>query len=143
MAQPPDPIAALIAYLKADPDTFALVTDRVFGAELPEAESALMPRKCLVIQSAGGFGNRNYRKEYNLRIDLRCYGESASEAMKVHLAAHQALQALGKSAHAAFENCLIYSASKDTGPFFNRENTVFWPYIYSVWSVMTNLTSLA
>ena len=71
MARDQDPIGALIAYLKTQSNVTDHTSTRIFGQELPRSEVSNMPRKCVVIASAGGvrghIGATTYRE---VRIDV-------------------------------------------------------------------------
>lgn len=97
-----DPLSALIQYLKADTGIITLAgtpsPTRVFGLELPQNQSASMPRKAVVLKFSGGPGKQPHADLSEQRIDIWCYGETAFEAMKLQLAVSQAVDTLRRKA---------------------------------------------
>lgn len=90
----PDPLADIRALLLGDTAVEALVGTRVFVAEIPEAQSAGMPQKTVVISPAGGPGRPKGLKIRHLRIDTICYGATLRESKDVHDAVREALETL-------------------------------------------------
>jgi hypothetical protein len=77
-----DPVAALVAALKADAAVAGEVTDRVFGGELPPGEAGAMPRKAIVLKPSGGVSitsGTNVAHDTQ-RIDVFTYGATVAEA---------------------------------------------------------------
>lgn len=140
----PDPIEALVAYLRADPQVAALTAGRVYGAELPLQEAALMPRKALVVTAAGGGavgpGARSYLAVGTVRMDVRCYGETQYEAMRVFRAVHGALKGLRRHPQGPM---LLHAAYEEAGPLQTREPEVGWPLVLSVWEVLVAEMAIA
>lgn len=136
----PNPIAAIIDYLKADAGLSSLVNDRVYGMELPAADVQLMPRKCIVIQSAGGPGSSDYTHYGGTRIDVRCYGETSSVAYTVYLAAAEALKQMERNVQ---DNTLLHNAIDGGGPSFLREPGLGWPFILSSWILNASEVSVS
>ena len=88
----PDPIAELRTLLLADTAVAALVGTRVFHSELPESESANMPRQAVVLALAGGPGRHKTLKVRGLRLDTICYGATLYESYELHQAVREALE---------------------------------------------------
>lgn len=133
----PDPIAALVAYLRADPDTTSLTGGRIFGQELPETEAGPMPRACLVLTDAGGAplgpGANDAVPVSVTRVDVRAYGATPQEAKAVSLAAHAALKGLRR---AVVGQALLHSATVAGGPNYLRDPDTAWPFVLSTYQVL-------
>lgn len=139
MAVPPRPRGAIVAYLAADADVAALAGTRIYGAELPGEEAANMPRYAVVVQSAGGLGDRSYSPQYNARFDVFAYGATPAEAEELQYACIQALKRLERE---VINSTILYSATREAGPNPGRTQTSYWPFSFSVWSVETSYTEV-
>lgn len=132
----PDPLAAVINYLQADHDVEALVSDRVFGVELPAEENESMPRKCVVLTPSGGMprvGGSSFLSVTGLRVDVKSYAETPYEAAEVHWAVHHALKNLDRQVQLS---SLLHNAIQESGPFTMRDSDTEWPMVLSVWNIM-------
>ncbi len=140
----PDPVEALVVYLRADAEVAAMVVGRVYGAELPPQEAAQMPRKAVVVTAAGGGatgpGARSYLPLGTVRMDVRCYGETQYEAMKVWRAVHRALKRLGRQVQG---QALVHAVYEEAGPLQTREPEVGWPLVLSVWEALVAEMAIA
>jgi hypothetical protein len=134
MSTPPSPRAALVAYLKADPDVFTQTAGRVFGASLPGSESTSMPRKAVVVQSVGG-SERVHSPQYRAQFDIRTYGATPAEADELQRVCRSALKRLSR---VALNGALLYSAVMLTGSYAAIEETTYWPFHFSTWAVETH-----
>lgn len=134
-----DPIGALVAYLKADGDTAALVGARVFAAELPDDDPAINlkagPVKAVVVRYAGGPQQigQGYARYGDFRADVLCYGETPHEAAKAHVAAHVALKQLRRTGQAG---TVLHWCRPAGGPLSLRDPDTEWPYVMSAWQVL-------
>lgn len=122
----PDPISSTAAFLAADSEVDAEVAGLVFGHELPTEQADLMPRKCLVVSGAGGFGSGGYLPVDRGRLDLRSYGITHEEAMDVALAAHNALKTMRRT---VIGDVVLYSADPSGGFLGLREPDTKWPLV--------------
>ena len=133
MAIIPNPITAIVAFLKADTDVATEVGTRVFGAELPEDETVLMPRKCLVIAGSGGPATGLSRLSINtIRIDIKGYGPTPELAWGPYLAAHNALKQLVPTKQ---DTALLYDAHVAGGPSQLRDSDLEWPLVFGSFEV--------
>ena len=126
----PNPIAAAVAFLKADGEVTTQVAAKVFGAELPPDETPNMPQKCIVIAGAGGPGGGqtgNSRMQLNtIRIDVKGYGTTPTTAWDVYHAAYDALKQLVRTKQGT---ALLYDAVVAGGPLQLRDNDLEWPMV--------------
>lgn len=120
----PDVLADLRSILIADAEVNALVAGRVFVGEIPGAQAASMPRKCLVIKDAGGPENNGFLTLHSQRFDAFCYGETPYEANKVRRAVYSSLKSLSRRAQGA---SLIHSVMVSGGALFQRDPDTDWP----------------
>lgn len=132
MTEIPDPIDALVAFLRADPDVSGLIAARVFNTEV---EAASMPRKCAVVGYSGGPGaiGRAYQRYGDVRIDVRCYGETPKAARDVWRRVQPALKDLRRAVHL---QCLLHWARQGGGPTSLRDPDTDWPFVWSSWQVL-------
>ena len=124
----PDPIAGLVRLALDDEALNDLVDGRVFGAELPKSEEAVMPRKCVVIRNAGGgtfgTGSRDFIQASHVRFDAQCYGETPMEAAKVRLATYDIFKNMARKVK---QEVLIHSINPSSGPLPLRDPDTDWP----------------
>ena len=126
-----DPLAALVAYLKADSAVAALASARVYGAELAPAEATSMPRHAVVCYATGG-QPEHYVKLQAPRVDVMCYGPTPYEAKRLYLTVYDALKGAEREEQTS---ALIHTALMNGGPLQNREPDTHWPFVWSSWTV--------
>lgn len=121
-----DVVLALMEILKADTSVSDLVDDRVYGEELPRDEitSGNMPRKNVVIVSAGGLSTTKTTPTVNPRFDVWCYGETKYEASILDRAVYDAVKNIER---VLIRNMLIHSAGLSGGPIPYRDQETGWP----------------
>lgn len=136
-------VGALRAFLVADATVNTLSGGRVFANELPDAEAAAMPRKCVILTSAG-LGSRGLSARSNLAVSsrtklVRCYGETPYESRRMFDAVNQALKALTRrlATPAGLSPVLVYSAVATGGVTTTREPESEWPVSFSSYDVLT------
>lgn len=130
MALAQDGIGALIAYLKADATISALLSTRVYGLELPEADAESMPRKAIVINAAGGIDESSFIEAFKLRLDFFCYGETPFEAWEVYRTLQTVLKQMDRN---VISSTLLFSVIHSAGPFSSRDQRTEWPVIIDTW----------
>lgn len=138
----PDRLAALIDYLTEHPDIDALVDGRVYGRTIPREDTNSMPRKCITLSLvAGSPGRFTLLKVSSSRMDVRCYGETDTEAMAVHLAVFEVLKNLERLAHG---DTLIHRASPEIGMFPHQDPDIpEWPVVFSSWELLAAEVAIA
>lgn len=121
-----DPVAGVVAYLKADAGMAALLGTRVFGGELPADEAQFMPRKALVVKPSGGISlTAGSHAEHDTgRFDLFGFGETPHEAARVADAGALAMKRLRRSVWAG---TLLHWAQSAGGASSGREPGTEWP----------------
>lgn len=88
-----DALAASIQLLKDDGDVAALVSDAVFGEDIPRDDSVQAPSKALVLQHAtGSSGPGGFVELQSVSFTVFAYGATPEEAMLVYMAAYKALK---------------------------------------------------
>ncbi len=143
MTQIVDARAAVIAILKADTDTAALVGTRVFGDELPRDETDDMPRKAVVISPAGGAALSYTTATLPLeaqRLDVFCYGETLFQAEAVRRAVYGALKAVEREIAA---NVLVHWIRPAGGAMAGRDPNADWPVKWNSWQLLADERSAA
>ena len=138
MALVQDALGAIIALLKADATISALLSTRVYGLELPRADADSMPRKAIVINSAGGIGESSFRDVFKYRLDFACYGETPFEAYETFRTLRAVLRDIEKG---VTSSTFIYSAEHSAGPFSFRDSNTKWPHTIDTWLVKVQDTS--
>lgn len=136
-----DPVLAVIAKLKADVGIAALVGARVFGDEIPEGETASMPRKCIVVEPAGGtqsFGG-GYQNFGDERLDIRCYAETPYQAGVLQRLVHTAMKHMTREVH---EGTLLHWATRSAGPLSLRDPDANWPFRFESYQVLYGETEV-
>lgn len=123
-----DPIAAVLAVLKADADVAALAANRVFGGEVPRTEVEHMPRAAVVVSGAGGPGGYAYMDFAKVRIDVDCYAATPRDAWLLHLAVRTKLKHLRRT-HA--KGVLIHSADVSADGSSGVDPETDWPVTVS------------
>ncbi len=126
----PDPVAAIVAFLQADTALTALVSTRVFGAELPRDEVSSMPRKCVLVRRSGigaSAGNRSRIAFSRPRMDVFSHGETPKQAALVDLAAYEALKQMEPNTRGV---CRLHDATLVGGPIDLREQDTKWPLVF-------------
>lgn len=130
-----DIIAAIVEVLKADAGVAALCGTRVFGGELPDAETPDMPRAALVIQPSGGvpFQAESYIEADAQRIDLIAYGETPRVADQLRSAGRQCLVSVRREVSAGV---LIHWVQSAGGFTVGRDRDGQWPYAFQSFQVL-------
>lgn len=137
-----DPVLGIITKLKANASIAGMVAARVFGDELPGSETASMPRKCIVVEPAGGsqsFG-RAYQDYSDGRFDIRCYGETPYQAGVLARAVHTAMKHLDREVHAGV---LLHWAIRSGGPLSLRDPDANWPFRFESYQVLASEKEIA
>lgn len=129
MATAEDLIEGTIAYLKADTDVSNLVGSRVYGMELPRADTDSQPEKTIVLSPSGGampsFASATVPVQVE-RVDVRCFGENPYEAQRVRRVAYATLKALQRAVHGTV---LLHWAQPAGGANNLRDPDSDWPVV--------------
>jgi hypothetical protein len=141
MSEPADLEAGVVAFLKADAATAALVETRVFGGELPADETASMPRRAIVLRGSGGveINGDSFVETDTKRIDVFTYGATPREADRVMKTAALALRRLRRGVYAGV---LIHWANVASSSIPGREPLAEWPRQFQSFQVMHGLVAI-
>lgn len=137
-----DPVAALVAALKAEDAIAAQLGDRVFGGELPPGEAASMPRKALVLKPSGGVsltGGTNVPHDTQ-RIDVFAYAPTVSEAAALMADVSLCLLWLQR---AVWAGTLVHWVNSAGGYISGREGDTDWPRVFKSFQVFHALQSVS
>lgn len=143
MSQITDAREAIITILKADVGVSALVGTRVFGDELPRVETDSMPRKAVVVASAGGTPPSYTTSTLLLegqRFDVFCYGETLYQAEQVRQAVYGSLRAVERTVAASV---LVHWARPAGGAMAGRDPGTEWPVKWNSWQILTDERTVA
>lgn len=124
-----DVIGAAVTLLKAQSAIFDLVGTRVFGNELPDEEAASMPRKAIVVRSAGGVSPvGGYAKHTAGRFDFICWGETPFEADKLSRTVFSVLKSARRQTVTADDHDVLIHWIEDAGGRLAvRDGDTNWP----------------
>lgn len=136
-----DLLAGLIALLKADVPTASIAEGRIFGAELPEAETASMPRAAIVVATSGGVSltGGSYLEADTQRVDLLAYGATPWEAEALRDVAGLALRRVRRSVWAGV---LIHWIKPAGGSANARDPDLAWPRAFQSFQVFHALNAV-
>lgn len=131
----------LVAFLRADAFVAAMAGSRVFGGELPEAETAAMPRHAIVVRASGGVSltGESFLEHDTQRVDVFAFGPTPREATRLMRAAFYALRGLRRSVHAGV---LLHWANPASGSIAGREPVTEWPRQFQSFQVMHGLLKI-
>ncbi|MEZ5790505.1 MAG: DUF3168 domain-containing protein [Nitratireductor sp.] len=126
-----DPVSAIVAILKADSAVAALAETRIHGEELPQAVADAMPKKGVVIRSAGGFSPaRGTLRHTGGRIDAICWGETPYEANRMNRAVFDCLKTVRRQRVALDAGAMLIHWIEDaSSPFSLRDQDTNWPAV--------------
>lgn len=138
---PADLEGGLVAYLKTIPAVATLTGSRIFGGELPGAETRHMPRACIVIKASGGVSltGESTLEHDTQRVDVFAFGPTPREAARISRAAGLALRRLQRGVYAG---CLIHWANAASGSFATREPVTEWPRHFQSFQAMHGLSAI-
>lgn len=141
MSEVADLTAGLVAYLKTPAVLHTLLQGRVFGGELPPAQTETMPRKALVVSASGGVSltGGSFVETDTARVDLFAFGETPIEAARVMRESALAMKRLRRSIHAG---CLLHWANPAGGAIGGREPQTEWPRQFQSFQVMHGLIKI-
>lgn len=130
-------VTAIVELLKADAGVAALAGTRVFGGELPPSETALMPRKTIVIQPSGGvpFKPASLVKAEAQRLDVVAYGATPLEAATLRAAAAHALVL---TVRAIFAGVLVHWVQSAGGYLAGRDRDGQWPFAFQSFQALSS-----
>ena len=132
----PDPIADIREVLLADAAVEALVGTRVFHSELPESESASMPRQAVVVAQAGGSGRPKTLKTRAIRLDTICYGATLYEAQRLHDTVREAVETLARTSGSVKAIETVSDGQNGRDPLKQ------WPVCFASYRVLTTTTPI-
>lgn len=133
-----DALVSVVTYLQADPALTALVGQRVFGQELDRDEAPSMPRKAVVVKTAGSalaWERDGYANLSGYRLDIWHYGETPYEAWRTRLASCQRMKDLERRVVAGV---LLHGANRVGGPLPMRDPTTDWPLLIETWELLAS-----
>jgi hypothetical protein len=142
----PNHIAAIVAFLKAETDVKALVdtaAPRVYGGELPREQTSAMPRRAVVVKSAGGGAGVESGSDADVstyRVDVWNYGASPFDASMLRGATYPALKHLARRVIATV---LLHSANRVAGPLPIRDPVTDWPIEIETFEVFVSDVAVA
>lgn len=121
-----DPVATVIAFLKADSAVSALAGTNVYGMEVPRDAVPAQPEYLIVVRSVGGHAARDYLPISRVMFDIFSYGNSLYRASQLDLAVYAALKAIRR---VVADGSLIHNAEVNAGAISLRDPGTNWPYM--------------
>ena len=134
-----DLMAALVAYLRARPAVTALTAQRVFGLELPAAETAHMPRAALVLRPSGGVapGYTQTLPLERMRLDVVSYNATPFGAQALRRVVRDEMRRINRAISAGV---LIHSVELSGGLNSGRDADTLWPRVVEVYTALASET---
>lgn len=121
----PDYVGALIAYLRAQTAVTDLVPAERITGRLPDAEG--MPRFHITFQKTGGGGNDRYVPIMKPRVDMRCYGATPYEAMRLFRTVNPYLVPQSRNVGFRATDCLVLDVNLELNVVGDVEPDTGWP----------------
>ena len=127
---PPNPITTLVNLLRADADVAAAAgTITVYGqkvvavvaGDIDDQVAALMPRRLVLVEEAGGTRPEDQTPRSYPRVDVTCYGAArggAYDASMLSWVVYHALQG------AQDRRCGLGAVTMEAGPHSGRDGTL-------------------
>lgn len=136
-------LAGVVQWLAAD-DTIADLAN-VFGVELPELWVAQMPTKAIVVAQSGrvpGLGDNSYAKIGRPRFDVKCYGETPMEALRVYYQVEALMKDLRRTTVTLPDGTgvVLANATYSAGPINLRDAAGQWPIALGTWGIAAHET---
>lgn len=134
----PDPIRALVLYLRGMLPITQLVGDRIYAEDVPQIENRTMPRPVVVVATAGG-GLLGASALYgDVRVEVRCYAATLAAARGLHLEVRAALKTLQRVQvrDTATTAVLLHWARVSSDGSTRRDVLTSWPVCVSTWQVL-------
>jgi len=148
------PVPAIVAALRAEAARLACkpndwkVEGRVFGGELPKDEiNSGQPRRCIVVQQAGGGGSgpgvRGYLPWRTVRLHVRSYGATPDDADALDSQVYDYMVGLGreplndglsKELQRDYK-IILRDAVISGGPISQRDPDIHWPSVFSMYGL--------
>lgn len=125
-----DPIAALIEWLALDASIDEVLDEdatRIVGKRLPLSHASLMPRACLVVAAAGGFAEGLPEVVDRVRVDVRAYGRTDDEAMRLAVLVRLRMKALRR--YVSTLGTVLLSPTRTGGYIPLNEQAGGWPLV--------------
>lgn len=137
----PDPLSAVRAVLRADASVTAIVPSaQIYAGEMPQTESVAQPRAAVILSLAGGPADRGYSQLGRRRLDVRCYGATPFEAMKLGNQVYESLKAVERvrvtSATPLITPTLIHGINVEAGPTPLRDADGDWPMVLTTFEIV-------
>lgn len=133
----PDVASAIRVLLRADTAVTAIApAGQIYAGEMPQTESVAQPRAAVIIENAGGAGDRSYVQLGRRRVDIRCYGTTPFEAMRLANQVYESLKALERNRVAATTPTLIHAVNVESAPSAFRDADGDWPGTITTYEVV-------
>ena len=102
-------------------------------SELPSVLAEVMPRRAIVVTSAGGPEvPGSHHDIVTGRQDVRCYGRTVADAWALHNVVYKALRYGGRR---DLEGITAYGVSPTAGGAQSREPDGGWPYVWTEYTI--------
>jgi len=136
----PDVLSAVRAVLRADTNVTAIApAAQIYAGEMPQTETTLQPRPAIIVALAGGPTDRGYTQLGRRRMDVRCYGSTPFEAMRLANQVYESLKGLQRrrvtSVTPAITPTLIHAITVEGGPTPLRDADGDWPMVLTTFEI--------
>ena len=138
-----DPVETTVMILEGVTEVNTLVNGHIAGGEIKQAVIPSMPQKYAIVAfagaSAGGY-NSGYLPIIQVNLDVRCYGETLYEAVKVHRAIFAGLKYFRRDVQ---NNSLVHSYVPVAGPIQSWDPDGHWPMVVGTYTVTMDERAVA
>lgn len=137
----PDVLSAVRVVLRTDATVTGLVpAAQIYAGEMPQTESVVQPRAAVVLALAGGRADRGYMQIARRRMDVRCYGTTPFEAMKLANQVYESLKGLQRrrvvGVAPVTTPTLIHGINVEAGPTPLRDADGDWPMVLTTFEIV-------
>lgn len=137
----PDVLSAVRVVLRADTAVTAIVpAGQIYAGEMPQTESVLQPRAAVILALAGGRSDYGYAQIGRRRMDVRCYGTTPFEAMKLANQVYESLKGLQRrrvtSGAPVITPTLIHGINVESGPTPLRDADGDWAMVLTTFEIV-------
>ena len=136
----PDWLAAVIAYLQADPDVTALCPAAAIRQTPPNDLGA--PTYAVSVQRSGGYGARATVPLMDTRVDVRCYGPTPYESVRLWRAVHAALEGDRQANGFTAAGCRVLNITLSSAPIDDLVDES-WPLTIASYEMLVSEVMVA
>lgn len=128
----PDHVGATVMYLRQWQNLTDTFPGVVIRSKIPDDQPSFTP--FILVQKSGGGGENLYVPYYWPRIDVRCYGKTDYEAMRLWRYVHPILVPQSRRGGGwIHDDCQIVNVIMEGAPIPLEEPDDNWPFVLAVY----------